>query len=176
MCQLQNDPEKIRTKSYRSNMPPDSAFTYGLINTSSSSLSSGTKPLPPHIGHCRSSSVPFSMTPSPLQSGQVFTCASLWTPPQTSMSPERERIQSERGRDNQSRWTAPRLPVGRLWSSAIELAFPPFAINEVGVSLLALCDERRTANRTLECQGSRVVCHHIRQVLRPNAIKGIRDR
>jgi hypothetical protein len=32
MCQLQNDPEKIRTKNYRSNMPPDSAFTYGLIN------------------------------------------------------------------------------------------------------------------------------------------------
>ena len=31
MCQLQNDPEKIRTKNYRSNMPPDSAFTYGLI-------------------------------------------------------------------------------------------------------------------------------------------------
>ena len=37
MCQLQNDPEKIRTKNYRSNMPPDSAFTYGLINTSSMS-------------------------------------------------------------------------------------------------------------------------------------------
>ena len=34
MCQLQNDPEKIRTKNYRSNMPPDSAFTYGLINRS----------------------------------------------------------------------------------------------------------------------------------------------
>src|SRR5262249_50446513 len=50
--------------------------------TSSSSSSSGTKPLPPHVGHCRSSSVPFSMTPSPLQSGQVFTCVSLWTPPQ----------------------------------------------------------------------------------------------
>ena len=35
MRQLQNDPEKIRfsTKSHRSNMPPDSAFTYGLINT-----------------------------------------------------------------------------------------------------------------------------------------------
>ena len=32
MCQLQNDPEKIRTKNYRSNMPPDSAFIYGLIN------------------------------------------------------------------------------------------------------------------------------------------------
>jgi len=45
--------------------------------TSSSSSSSGTKPLPPHLGHCCSSSVPFSMTPSPLQSGQVFTCASL---------------------------------------------------------------------------------------------------
>jgi transposase len=38
---------------------------------------SGTKPLPPHLGHCCSSSVPFSMTPSPLQSGQVFTRASL---------------------------------------------------------------------------------------------------
>src|SRR5262245_18947982 len=37
--------------------------------------SSGTTPLPPHVGHCRSSSVPFSMTPSPLQSGQVFMCA-----------------------------------------------------------------------------------------------------
>src|SRR6516225_4776353 len=50
--------------------------------TSSSSFSSGTKPLPPHVGHCRSSSVPFSMTPSPLHSGQVFvfTCASLWIP------------------------------------------------------------------------------------------------
>ena len=48
--------------------------------TSSSSSSSGTKPLPPHVGHCCSSSVPFSMTPSPLHSGQVlvFTCASLW--------------------------------------------------------------------------------------------------
>ena len=48
--------------------------------TSSSSSSSGTKPLPPHVGHCRSSSVPFSMTPSPLHSGQVlvFTCAFLW--------------------------------------------------------------------------------------------------
>ena len=33
MCQLQNDPEKIRTKNYRSNMPPDSAFTYGRLNT-----------------------------------------------------------------------------------------------------------------------------------------------
>jgi hypothetical protein len=32
MRQLQNAPEKIRTKNYRSNMPPDSAFTYGLIN------------------------------------------------------------------------------------------------------------------------------------------------
>ena len=54
--------------------------------TFSSSSSSGTKPLPPHVGHCRSSSVPFSMTPSPLQSGQVFTSASQWTPPQASMS------------------------------------------------------------------------------------------
>jgi hypothetical protein len=45
--------------------------------TSSSSSSSGTTPLPPHVGHCCSSSVPFSMTPSPLHSGQVFTCASL---------------------------------------------------------------------------------------------------
>ena len=33
MCQLQNDPEKICTKNYRSNMPPDGAFTYGLINS-----------------------------------------------------------------------------------------------------------------------------------------------
>jgi hypothetical protein len=46
--------------------------------TSSSSSLSGTKPLPPHVGHCCSSSVPFSMTPSPLHSGQVFKCASLW--------------------------------------------------------------------------------------------------
>ena len=38
MCQLQNDPEKIRTKNYRSNMPPDSAFTYGLINSLFSSV------------------------------------------------------------------------------------------------------------------------------------------
>ena len=45
--------------------------------TSSSSSSSGTKPLPPHVGHCCSSFVPLSMTPSPLQAGQilVFTCA-----------------------------------------------------------------------------------------------------
>ena len=42
------------------------------ITSSRSSSSSGTKPLPPHVGHCRSSSVPFSTTPSPLQSGQVF--------------------------------------------------------------------------------------------------------
>jgi hypothetical protein len=41
-----------------------------------SSLSSGTKPLPPHLGHCTSSSVPFSTTPSPLQSGQVFMSTS----------------------------------------------------------------------------------------------------
>ena len=33
-------------------------------------------PLPPHVGHRRSSSVPFSTTPSPLQSGQVFMCGS----------------------------------------------------------------------------------------------------
>ena len=48
------------------------------ITPSLSPSSSGTKPLPPHVGHCCSSSVPFSMMPSPLQSGQVFTCASLW--------------------------------------------------------------------------------------------------
>ena len=42
----------------------------------SSSSSFGTKPLPPHVRHCCSSSVPFSMTPSPSQSGQVFMCAS----------------------------------------------------------------------------------------------------
>jgi len=39
---------------------------------------------PPHVGHCCSSSVPFSTTPSPLQSGQVFMCAPLGdatTPP-----------------------------------------------------------------------------------------------
>src|SRR5262245_9161304 len=41
------------------------------------SSSSGTKPLPPHVGHRRSSSVPFSTTPSPLQSGQVFMRASF---------------------------------------------------------------------------------------------------
>jgi len=50
------------------------------VTSSSSSSLSGTKPLPPHVGHCCSSSVPFSMTPSPLQSGQVFTCTSLWIP------------------------------------------------------------------------------------------------
>ena len=35
MRQLQNNPEKIRpsTKNNRSNMPPESAFTYGLINS-----------------------------------------------------------------------------------------------------------------------------------------------
>jgi hypothetical protein len=34
--QLQNDPEKsgFSTKNHRSSMPPDSEFTYGLINTS----------------------------------------------------------------------------------------------------------------------------------------------
>ena len=42
------------------------------ITSSWPSSSSGTKPEPPHVGHCCSSSVPFSMTPSPLQSGQVF--------------------------------------------------------------------------------------------------------
>ena len=47
-----------------------------FITSSWPSSSSGTKPLPPHVGHCRSSSVPFSTTPSPLQSGQVFMCAS----------------------------------------------------------------------------------------------------
>ena len=59
---------------------PPRADRLAVRVTSSSSSSSGTKPLPPHVGHCRSSSVPFSMTPSPLQSGQVlvFTCASLW--------------------------------------------------------------------------------------------------
>src|SRR5215207_2879518 len=45
-----------------------------------SSLSSGTKPLPPHVGHCFSSAVPLSMTPSPLQSGQVFLSASRSPP------------------------------------------------------------------------------------------------
>ena len=44
--------------------------------TSSWPSSSGTKPLPPHVGHRRSSSEPFSTTPSQLQSGQVFMCAS----------------------------------------------------------------------------------------------------
>ena len=33
-AKLQNDPEKIPTKNHRSNMPPDSAVTYGLINNS----------------------------------------------------------------------------------------------------------------------------------------------
>src|SRR5262245_8568379 len=47
-----------------------------FIVSSSLSSSSGTKPLPPHDGHRRSSSVPFSTTPSPLQSGQVFMRAS----------------------------------------------------------------------------------------------------
>src|SRR5271166_6319266 len=34
MRQVQNDPDKIRSfyQNHRSNMPPDSAFTYGLIN------------------------------------------------------------------------------------------------------------------------------------------------
>ena len=38
MRQLQNDQKKsgCSTKNHRSNMPPDSAFTYGLINTFSS--------------------------------------------------------------------------------------------------------------------------------------------
>ncbi len=46
-----------------------------FITSSWPSSSSGTKPQPPHVGHCCSSSVPFSMTPSPLQSGQVFMLA-----------------------------------------------------------------------------------------------------
>ena len=46
MCQLQNDPEKIRTKNYRSNMPPDSAFTYGLIDTRPSTAVGLTSPNP----------------------------------------------------------------------------------------------------------------------------------
>ena len=55
--------------------------------------------------------------------------------------------------------------------------FRSFRINRGGrLSLLVLCDERSAADRTLKCQGSRVVCHHVRQVLRPNAIKGIGDR
>ena len=34
MRQLQNDPEKSSFyQNHRSNMPPDSVFTYGLINT-----------------------------------------------------------------------------------------------------------------------------------------------
>ena len=35
MRQLQNDLEKIRSfyQNHRSNIPPDSAFTYGLINS-----------------------------------------------------------------------------------------------------------------------------------------------
>ena len=45
-----------------------------FITSSCWSSSSGTKPRPPHVGHCCSSSVPFSTTPSPLQSGQVFMC------------------------------------------------------------------------------------------------------
>ncbi len=34
MRQLHNDPENISSfyQNHRSNMPPDSAFTYGLIN------------------------------------------------------------------------------------------------------------------------------------------------
>jgi hypothetical protein len=47
-----------------------------FMTSSWPSSSSGTKPQPPHVGHCCSSSVPFSTTPSPLQSGQVFMCAS----------------------------------------------------------------------------------------------------
>ena len=46
-----------------------------FITSSWPSSSSGTKPQPPHVGHCCSSSVPFSTTPSPLQSGQVFMLA-----------------------------------------------------------------------------------------------------
>ena len=46
-----------------------------FITSSWPSSSSGTKPRPPHLGHCSSSSVPFSTTPSPLQSGQVSMCA-----------------------------------------------------------------------------------------------------
>jgi len=48
-----------------------------LITSPLWSLSSGTNPLPPHVGHLCSVSVPFSITPSPLHSGHVF-CA-MWT-------------------------------------------------------------------------------------------------
>jgi hypothetical protein len=46
-----------------------------VFSTLSWPSSSATKPQPPHFGRCCSSSVPFSTTPSPLQSGQVFMCA-----------------------------------------------------------------------------------------------------
>jgi hypothetical protein len=82
------------------------------------------------------------------------------------------------------------LPVRRRWTKSASRAPPSIArtIGPVGrkpwttdvlsrrASLLALCDERRTANRTLKSHRSGVVCHHIDQVLRPNTIKGIRDR
>ena len=42
-AKLQNDPEKIPTKNHRSNMPPDSAFTYGLINRVSGGRSKASR-------------------------------------------------------------------------------------------------------------------------------------
>ncbi len=67
-------PAAVHSDAYCAKRLAGSPPAVRITPWSSSSL--GTKPLPPHVGHCRSSSVPFSMTPSPLQSGQVFIRAS----------------------------------------------------------------------------------------------------
>ena len=53
MRQLQNDREKIGSfyQNHRSNIPPDSAFTYGLIN--SGAAGSAARGYQGKVGHTR---------------------------------------------------------------------------------------------------------------------------
>jgi hypothetical protein len=76
-----------------------------FITSSLSSLSSGTNPLPPHVGHLCSLSVPFSITPSPLQSGHVFW--TMWTP---SESPACGLTTTHKKKSRQQ--PKQRLPIG----------------------------------------------------------------
>jgi hypothetical protein len=83
-----------------------------FITSSWPSSSSGTKPQPPHVGHCCSSSVPFSMTPSPLQSGQVF----MWAPLGNATTPPRlECGRRSRPRDVRERkWKGAKSRADRI--------------------------------------------------------------
>jgi hypothetical protein len=68
-----------------------------------SSSSSGTKPLPPHLGHCCSSSVPFSMTHHRCtldRFSRVPPCGDLRepTPPTQRNAPGKHRQLSDVGR------------------------------------------------------------------------------